>query len=144
MATIYQYTKFIDNVRTITIKLPDGAGETELATIDGVTYVSVPDGVALPEQPPEITVTQIVVDDVIRGKLRSASPHLRLIDKRLVERIRDRYSIDDELYLARIAVGAQLGTYQMEADEPALLADYQAWVESCRQWAREQRAALGL
>jgi hypothetical protein len=80
----------------------------------------------------------------LREEIKAASPHVRLSYKRLNDRIRARYSIDDELYLARIAIGAQLGTYEMQPDEPAMLAEYQQYVETQREIARQERAALGL
>lgn len=45
MPSIYTYRKVCDHYATHELRLPDGA--IELATVDGLTYVSVPDGVAL-------------------------------------------------------------------------------------------------
>jgi hypothetical protein len=53
------------------------------------------------------------------------------INRRVVEMIRARYSVDDEIKLLRIA----------PSDETAA---WNAYVEECRQWGREQRALLGL
>lgn len=118
---------------------------TELAEIEGLTYVSLPDGLELPEQPPEIgSVAAVTLTPALYDAILAASPHCQLIDQRVQQRIRDRYSLEDELYLARIGVGTALMRYSMEDDEPALLAEYQAHVEAARQWGREQRAALGL
>jgi hypothetical protein len=117
---------------------------TELATIDGVTYVHVPDDVTLPDQPAQINVEEVTLTPELREEIKAASPHVRLSYKRLNDRIRVRYSIDDELYLARIAIGAQLGTYEMQDDEPALLAEYQQYVEAQREVARQERAGWGL
>jgi len=56
MPYIVSYQKFIDIDRTVEIALPaDLEGQrigVELATIDGVTYVSLPDEVTLPGQQP--------------------------------------------------------------------------------------------
>jgi hypothetical protein len=125
--------------------MPDGALVVELAKIDGVTYVSLPDGLELPAQPAEIgQVAEVTLTPSLYDAILLASPHCQLIDQRVQQRIRDRYSLEDELYLARIGVGTALARYAMEPDEPDLLADYQAHVEAARQWGREQRAALGL
>lgn len=48
------------------------------------------------------------------------------------------------MYLTRITVGQMAGMYEMEPHEPALVAEYQAFIESVRQWGREERAKLGL
>lgn len=47
MAYIVSYQKHIDSIRTVEIRLPEDVSMqrigTELATINGVTYVSLPD-----------------------------------------------------------------------------------------------------
>ena len=64
---------------------------TELCTIDGVTYVSVPDGITLPEQPEQITVEEVALTDELKAAIRVASPHVQLIDERVVMKIREKY-----------------------------------------------------
>ena len=144
MPAIYSYRKVFDAYTTYALAEPDGVRCTELATIDGTTYVSVPDGAQLPAQPAQITVVPVQLDDALKTALRAASPPLQLIDRQVVEQIRSRYTENDELYLARIGVGKALGTYEPSTDELAELRDYQAWVEAAREWGRAQRAALGL
>lgn len=61
------------------------------------------------------------------------------IDAQVVARIREKYSLDDELYFARIAVGSLMGTYTLLPDEPALLAQYQIDVEAAREWGRTEK-----
>jgi hypothetical protein len=117
---------------------------TELATIDGVTYVHVPDDVTLPDQPAQINVEEVTLTPELKEQIKAASPHVRLSYKRLQERIRSRYSLEDEQYLTRISIGALSGTYAMQEDEPALIAAYQVWVEECREIARLERTAWGL
>ena len=137
---IIKYQKQTDQHTTYTLVTPESSGCTELATIDGTTYVHVPDGVTLPSQPEQIAVEEVTMTDELREQIKAASPHVKLSYKRLNERIRAKYSIDDEMYLARIAVGAQMGTYEMQPDEPALLAEYQQYVEAQREIARLERA----
>lgn len=98
----------------------------------------------LPAQPPEITVAPVTLDAALREQIKIASPHCRLIAERMQERIRSAYSLEDELYIARIAAGAALGVYVLEPGEQDVLAAYQAHVESVRQWGRDERARLGL
>ena len=50
MTYIVSYQKFIDSQRSVEIVLPIGEGAAqrigdELATVDGVTYVALPDGI---------------------------------------------------------------------------------------------------
>lgn len=120
---------------------------TELATIDGTTYVALPDGAVLPaDQPTEIasSIATVTLDPVLREQIKAASPHCKLIAQRMVEQIRGAYSIDDEMYFARIGVGAATGMYQPSSDELQAMTVFGAFVESVREWGRQQRAELGL
>lgn len=144
MATIYQYEKHIDSVTTVYIKLPEDTVCNELAVIDGITYVSVPDNVELPEQPLEISVSVAEITDELKTKLRKESAHLQLIDKQFTEKLRKKYSLEDEIYFSRIAISFLMGKYVFEDDEMGLLSEYQIFVEDLRQWARKERAKLGL
>jgi len=150
---ILKYQKVTNAFTTYRLHEPDVsqavsavAGVTELCTIDGWTYVFVPDDVVLPEQPAEIddSIEAVTLTDELKEEIKAASPLVRLSYRRLQERIRSRYSIEDEQYFTRISIGSLAGTYQLREDEPALIAAYQAWVEECRDIARQRRAALGL
>lgn len=139
--TIYAYTKHQDEYTTYLLNTPEGA--TELATIDGVTYVHCAD--PLPEdQPVQITVTTPTLTPELVEAIKAASPHVKLIASRMIDKIREKYSVDDELFFARIAGGAGLGRYDITPGEQAELDAYQAHVEAVREWGRDQRAALGL
>lgn len=140
MTSIVAYRKFIDNTYTKELLLPESAdGQrlgTELATVDGITYVSLPNGAALPDnQPAEIAAsiqslaTPLPIE--LRDAIRQASPHCRLIDQRVVEQIRARYSTNDEIKLLRIAPSEETSAWN-------------AYIEECRAWGRAQKAALGL
>jgi hypothetical protein len=115
---------------------------TELATVDGLTYISVPDGVVLPEQP--IALEVVALDDTLRSQIKAASPHSRLIGQRMIDTIRAAYGIDDEMYFARIGVGAANGLYVPTASEMEEMATFGAFVEGVREWGRSERAKLGL
>ena len=135
MTSIFAYQKFIDADRTVEIRLPeDENGQrlgTELATVDGTTYVSIPDGATLPAQPDEITVTPITLTQTLKTDIEDASPHVRLIRQLVLEKIAERYSMGDEIKLLRTAPSAEFEAYN-------------AYAEDCRAWGREQKAALGL
>ena len=132
MAYIVSYQKFITKDTTKQLDAPEGL--VELCTIDGVTYVSVPDDEDLPiNQPDEIadTVQTVVMTDDLRELIKSQSTHVQLIDERVKAKIAERYSLSDELKEIRNSSSPSFAVY----------ADY---VEDCRQWGSEQKAALGL
>lgn len=138
MTSIYNYQKHITDLRTIEMALPDD-GATELATIDGITYVSVQESADLPDQPSELTITETLLTDELKQEISKRSPHVRLINERVVERIRERYTENDELKFARLA-WSDVKT----AEDQAELDAYDAHVESARLWGRDQKALLGL
>lgn len=151
MSSIVSYQKHIDSLRTVELRLPEDAQTrrlgTELATINGVTYVAIPDGATLPaNQPAEIaaSISTVAIDQATRDAIKAASAHSRLIQDRMIEKIRAKYSIDEEMYFARIGVGQALGLYVPTIDEKQALAAFGQFVESVRLWGRTERANLGL
>lgn len=122
------------------LRFPEGERNerlgTELCTIDGVTYVSLPAGAMLPGgQPTEIlasiqTLPTPLPDD-LRDEIKAASPHVRLINERVRNAIAERYSLADEIKLLRTAPSPEMQAYD-------------AYAEECRAWGRAQKAALGL
>ena len=132
MAYIVSYQKFITKDTTKQLDAPEGS--VELCTIDGVTYVSVPDDMDLPiNQPDEIadTVQTVVMTDDLRELIKSQSTHVQLIDERVKAKIAERYSITDEIKQLRSAPSAEFDVYT-------------EYAESCRAWGQEQKSALGL
>ena len=120
---------------------------TELATIDGITYVSIPDLAVLPvNQPEEISasIAEVTLTDSLKEAIRQVSPHTQLIAQRIVSTIRSHYTLDDEMYFARIGVGASMGLYVPSSQELQEMTVFGEFVEATRQWGREQRAVLGL
>lgn len=127
---------------------PDGldAGETitELCELDGWRYVAVPEGVT-PTVPAELATWEAVnLTSELREAIKAASPHAQLIAQRVVELIRAKYPLDEELYFARIAVGALQNSYTLLPGEVEALAQYQTDVEAAREWGRTERAKIGL
>jgi len=131
MSYIVRYQKFIDAVRTVEIALPVNQSGQELATIDGYTYVSIPDGVTLPAQPSEITVQAVTMTPTLSAQIAATSPQVRVINDRVVAMIGEQYSMHEEIKLLRTAPSEEFDIYN----------DY---VESCRAWGRAQKTALGL
>ena len=149
-AFIYSYQKVSTPYTVIQAVLPDSTGAndelhcTELCTLGGITYLSVPDGVTLPDQPPEIELTPVTLSPELREQIKAASPHAQLISERMIQKIRAQYSVDDEMFFARIGVGAATGMYTPTAGEMADMQAFGEFVESVRQWGRTERAKLGL
>lgn len=150
MTSIVAYRKVSTPHTVIQMLLPDSQGAddgircTELAAIDGVTYVAVPDGMLLPEQPPELTIEPVTLTADLRGAIKAASPHCDLIAERMIQQIRSCYSAEDESYYARIGVGSLMGVYEFEPGEEDDLLAFGAYVEGVRAWGRAERAKLGL
>jgi hypothetical protein len=150
-ATIHRYQPAITPGPTGTDPRPSGpdgpdASETltELCELDGWRYVSVPAGI-VPQVPAELsTWAEVTLTDELREQIKAASPHTQLIAERVIGKIRAKYPLDEELYFARIAVGALQGTYVLQPGEGDALAQYQVDVEAAREWGRLERAKLGL
>ncbi len=139
---IIRYNKYITTAITRELTLPEDAQShqpigTELATVDGCTYVFLPDGSVLPEgQPAEIASSIVNLDpalltDLLRESIKAASAHVRLINATVAQKIADQYSLADEIKLIRTAPSAEFEAYNAHA-------------EACRAWGREQKAAIGL
>jgi hypothetical protein len=137
MAKIYKYQKITDQFTTHCLVEPDynlleiEDRITELCTIDGITYVSVPDSIILPAQPEQITVEEVELTDELKESIKSASPHVQLINDRVVSKIREVYSLNDEIKMIRLSPSAESTAYN-------------EYVESCRDWGRVAKANLGL
>jgi len=121
------------------LREPDGKDSesriTELCTIGGDVYVCVPDGMELPEQPDVIRETLRSVDMTnatdLKQQLKRASPHAQRINQRVVDKIREKYSLDEELQMLRTG----------PTDESKAYFDY---CEACVAWGRAEKTKLGL
>lgn len=96
-----------------------------------MTYVAVPDGVVLPLQPVEIMVVTVTLTDELREQIKATSPHVSLINRRVVEMIREKYSADDEIKIMSLPLSTESAAYS-------------AYVRSCREWGATEKARLGL
>lgn len=153
MPSLYAYQKHIDAIHTHELTLPTGQGQErggqELCTLpDGRTVVVLFDGFTLPEAQHATIAASITrldaITDELKNAIREASPHVRLINQQMQERIRSKYSAEDEMKFSRIGVGQALGQYKMTAQETADLTAFGKYLEECRQWAKVERAKLGV
>lgn len=135
------YRKSITALNTWELRLPESTlGQRqgqEIATLaDGRTIVCLDDGATLPtDQPAQIAASIEALPNPLPAELRAqilaASPHVRLINQRVVEQIRAVYSQDDEIKMLRIAPSAETTAWNEH-------------VEACRAWGRAEKAKLGL
>jgi hypothetical protein len=148
--SIVSYQKVSTPHTVIQALLPDSTGVDdslhciELCTLDGITYLAVPDSVTLPPQPIGVTLEAVTLTPELRERIKAESVHSQWIGERMVQKIRARYSIDDEMFFARIGVGAATGMYTPTAGELADMQAFGEFVEGVRQWGRDERAKLGL
>ena len=146
----YRFTKVVEegpNGSVLSIILPEVDGHrigNELATINGVTYISLPEGLSLPTQHTEIALTQLTMTDELKAEIRASSPADALIRQQIRSKIREKYDAEDEMYFARISVGALMGQYTYRAGEAEEVLAYGTFIESVRQWAQDEREKLGL
>lgn len=131
---LYAYTKYTTagpNGTTLRFINTQDNAATELATVDGVSYVHVPESETMPDQPPEIDWRPVTPDQDLMKSIRAASPNNRVINAGVVAKIRSRYSLDEEIKLLRT--------------QPS--ADFDAWnqyAEECRAWGNAQKQKIGL
>lgn len=116
----------------------------ELAEVDGWIYVFVPAAAVLPAQPAGIAWQPATLTGALTDQIKVASRPCYLISDRMQQMIRGSYSLEDELYYARIGLGVALGAYTFQPGEQAALLTFGAYVESVRQWGRDRRAEIGL
>ena len=144
---IHKYKRVVTpgpNGATLYFRNTETNDALELAELDGWHYVFVPDGVTLPEQPPEIQWQAVTLTDALKEQIKTASRPCQLISEAMQQRIRAAYSVEDEAYFARIGVGAALGVYQFQPGEQDELLAFGAHVEGVRQWGRQERKKIGL
>jgi hypothetical protein len=154
MTSLVAFRRVVTDLNTHTLALPESSqgqqAAQELATLpDGRTVVVLFDGSVLPVvQPTEVLASietlATPLDPALKEQIKAASPMVALIGKRMIDTIRATYSIDDEMYYARIGVGAATGLYSPSPAEMAELVAFGAFVEIVRQWGRDERAKLGL
>lgn len=146
MASIISYQKAYDATTTYRLATPEGA--TELCEIEGVTYVSLPDGASLPdEQPAQIIASVAIVtpDAALRAAIKAASPHCALIKSRGHQRVIDAgYSREDQAKLDRKLAAAGAGLITLTPADMSILAAYATANLAADVWAGEQYAGMGL
>ena len=120
---------------------------TELATLpDGMTYVSIPDDIVLPKQPEKIanSVKVVILTEKQMKEIKQYSPHIRLINKRVREKIKEKYTHSDETKYIRLATMSLYGKYPLRDKDKIYITEYEKYVNNARKWGRAEKAKLGL
>lgn len=121
MAKQYKYREIINEVTTLSLVEPDydRLGLTDRVRIagklDGFTYVEVPDTITLPSDQPVTLIEANIEEDKI--------------DAQVVDKIRGRYSVSDEIKLLRTAPSTEATAWN-------------AYVEECRAWGKAMKEML--
>ena len=67
----------------------------------------------------------------IKTQIKAVCPAVATINTQVVVRIREKYSVDDEIKMLRLAPSQET-------------TEWNDYVEDCRQWGRAEKAKLGL
>lgn len=145
MPSIFAYRKYFDAFISRELRFPEDPATrrrlgTELATVDGVTYVSLPDGATLPtDQPGEIaaTIAAVMLTPALGLAISNASSHVALIRARVREKIREKFSAEDELGLLRQKL-------RTPSTANPVFDAYDTFAETARAWGAAEKTRLGL
>ena len=150
MSKIMSYQKITDKFTTHTLREPDYEQLesedriTELCTIDGITYVSVPDTVDLPKQPADIakTLKKTIINDELKKKIMDQSPIIAYIDDKVRKKITADVEQSQELRLLRNEINRIREAINIQ--ENAEYKGINDKILSSRQWGQQQKEKLGV
>lgn len=127
---MHRYQKLRTDTTVFELQADPGT-VVEHCTIGKHTYVYISDPEALPAQPlPVAESLDVVTEEIILKQVKAASPHVALIDRRVVDMIREKYSVNDEIKHLRTGP-----TDESDA--------YNDWVEESRAWGAREKAKIG-
>lgn len=107
--------------------------------------MAVPDRITLPaKQPEQISVKEIVPDAALKEKIKKASPHIQLVNQQVVEKIRQKIDINDELKFMNKLLKFIVTKTTPDAESLAEFNVYVNHVEACRNWGKDEKAKLGM
>jgi len=97
----------------------------------------VPDTVTLSTQQKQVVLMGVTLTSDLIKQIKKASPHIRLINTRVVDKIRKEYSVSDELGLGRENAAAEPGAVDK-------FTTYNKFTKNCIAWGAAEKAKLGL
>jgi hypothetical protein len=138
---MYRFQKQSDPYRDTTVILQDKIREIDGHYIHGMVedylYFSLPDEATIQDAEIEAIgslpeLEQNMYSVLTEPAIKDISPHYELVNKRVQEKIRSLYSLEDELKVQRL-----------RETDPESFESYNQWCEECRAWGREQKALMG-
>ena len=149
---IIKYQKYIDALVTREVLLPvDNTGNNvgvELATIGGITYISLPEGTSLPaNQPNEIaaSIMPVVLDSPLRAAIKADSPLCALIKARRAVAVSNAgYDESDQKALQLAGIGVGIGFLQPDDPRITAVLQYASVCKAADEAAAAAYTAIGL
>ena len=138
---LYRYQPIFNKHTRIDANLPENAiihlSNDQLEDFDNYQYVTFEE--KAPEQPKGIILEEVVLTEELKEKLRKNSPHWQRYKERVIEKIREKYSLDDELNIIHTR---NLGT--KTTDDKAKISEYDNFVKSIKDYYANYKASLGI
>ena len=129
---LIKYKKIQDEYTTYRLIEPEDIKCTELCTLGDYTYVHVPEDTVLPSQHDQLTISEVTLTDELKNSIKLSSKHVKLINERVVIKIREKYSLNDELKMHRLNKNSSEFT------------DYNTFVKSSISWGVQEKSKIGL
>ena len=138
---IYRYQPIYEKHTRIDANLPENAiihlSSDQLVNFDNYQYVAFEGDI--PEQPKGIVLEEVTLTTELQEKLRKYSSHWKRYKERIVEKIREKYSIDDELNIINTKNLATKTT-----DDKSKISEYNNYVKSIKDYYANYKASLGI
>jgi len=138
---LYRYQPIYDKHTIIDANLPENAiihlSNDQLEEFDNYQYVAFEE--KAPEQPKGIILEEVVLTEELKEKLRQKSHHWQRYKERVIEKIREKYSIDDELNIINTKNLATKTT-----DDKSKISEYNNYVKSIKDYYANYKASLGI
>jgi len=138
---LYRYQPIFNKHTRIDANLPENAiihlSNDQLKDFDNYQYVAF-EGV-IPEQPKGIILEEVVLTAELKEKLRKYSSHWKRYKERIIDKIREKYSIDDEINIIHTK---NLATKTTE--DKTKITEYDEYVKSVKDYYAKYKANLGI
>ena len=138
---LYRYQPIYDKHTRIDANLPENAiihlSSDQLVNFDNYQYVAFEGDI--PEQPKGIKLEEVTLTTELQEKLRKYSSHWKRYKELIVDKIREKYSLDDEVNLLNTK---NLST--KTATDKTKISDYDNYVKSIKDYYAEYKASLGI
>ena len=131
---LYRYQPIYDKHTRIDANLPENAiihlSNDQLEEFDNYQYVAFEE--KAPEQPKGIILEEVVLTAELKEKLRKNSSHWQRYKERVIEKIREKYSLDDEINIIKTT------------EDKTKITEYDEYVKSVKDYYAKYKANLGI